>query len=602
MFSLFIDNKKFDSSAEKKVYLALKALGDEMGGIVVHHPKIRRGVIGYKIADFAFIHGNFGIILCEVKGIRRKDLFKITSIENGKIRFESGEEIEDPWEQVIGYRNLLTSNTNNKYYISAKVILPYITSVEFKKIFPDLYSLYKDDTIFKEDLEKNNLEKLFTGIPTYVSLNKEDIRYLCSSIGVKLDEDKINDISVYKLTTPKGIYYYDKKVLSILKEYGGGLKIIRGLAGTGKTVILIQFLLQKAPELRNKHKKAVILCFNKPLYEYISSIIKEFHMSDIIEVKRINKNAPPENQNLLFSKKKFKYILIDEFQDFPTNIGKYIVMNHANILIFVDETQKIYDEGFDKWSNVLGEKFKPGLLNNYLKIVYRNPAQIYKCSKELLSNDRGLRGYYKVQEVIKNSQSINEIGGLAFYDDLETLLSIIKNKLNDKKYPFNVGIFINESENKEQIYKKEILNLMSGINFDVKSYLRVKGLEYDIIVLKDFWEFLDYYRNNFSYIYRMAYTIITRSKFGVFIPYPSSSYIQNRDIENIYDIIRKHSNDLEPNELLADIKSHFDRIKKEAEKEDILNLNPIKNLLSLGYKTIDIFNNLTTFVNYLNYM
>jgi len=180
---------------------------------------------------------------------------------------------------------------------------------------------------------------------------------------------------------------------------------------------------------------------------------------------------------------------------------------------------------------------------------------------------------------------------------------MIKNKLNDKTHPFNIGTFINESENKEQIYKKEILNLVSGINFDVKSYLRVKGLEYDIIVLKDFWEFLDYYRNNFSYIYRMAYTVITRSKFGVFIPYPNvnSSYFKE-DIENIYKIILKHSYNVEPDKLLDDIKVHFNNAEKEENEGSVLNLNPIKNLLSIGYKTIDIFNNLTTFVNYLNYM
>lgn len=579
MFGL--GREDFDSLAENIVYKKLKLLERELGAIVILHPKIKRRIISYLTADIAVVHGNFGVILCEVNGIRNEDLEKIVSIDKGKIKFSSGKKIDDPWEQVRKYQNNFIKKIDGKYYISKKVILPYLSSAKFKEFSSEMYDLYKDDTLFKEEIDNANFEKLFLGIPTYVSLSKDDIKELCESFGHKLEEEKLKDVSVYKLTTPQGIFYYDKKVVSILKNYKGGLKIIRGLAGTGKTITLLHFILYKTSELKKENKKVGIFCFNIPLYEYLKDMVKELGLMDLVEIRRIGYSS-----NIYFPYEEFKYVLIDEFQDFPEDIGQNIIKNHKNIIIFADETQKIYDEGFTSWKKVLKEKYQPGLLNNYLRIVYRNPTDIYKCGLELLSNDKKLKGYKKVQEVIKNSDSINEIGGLTFYDDFDNLIEEIKkfakNLKKERGYILKIGLLVNTSGKNEKQKELEFAKYFSGLDFDVKSYLRVKGLEYDFIILKDFWTFLNYYKEKFpSYLYRMVYTIITRAKFGVFIPYPDTHQIKDKDLEKVYEILKKFSKKHDFNELLTKIDNKITTNIDDEIKKDKSNFSLVKTTLYL---------------------
>ena len=321
----------------------------------------------------------------------------------------------------------------------------------------------------------------------------------------------------------------------------------------------------------------------------------------MVEIRRIRKKVKEDEYSSLFyfPQDKFKYILIDEFQDFPNNIGYYIVNKHKNVIIFVDETQKIYDEGFTSWKEVLKEKFQPGLLNNYLRIVYRNPTDIYRCGLELLSQDRKLRGYTKVQEVIENSKPINEIGGLAFYtdNDIYRVINKIKYTTNEIKqntgFIPKIGLLINGSEKDESKYRLKFLPYFGSLNFDVKSYLRVKGLEYDLVILKDFWDFLFYYKSNFSFLYRMVYTIISRGKLGVIIPYPQ--YTNDIELKKIYDILLKHSKNQTFDDLLNEISMNINRKLEENYHKNMFNI-PV-DLGKLSYKGIEIVANIMTILH-----
>jgi len=75
--------------------------------------------------------------------------------------------------------------------------------------------------------------------------------------------DKVKEKKVIPIITKDEIVFFDQKQLSILNGYTGGFRIIRGVAGTGKTVILTNFVSNRLKD--HNDEKFLILCFNKKL-------------------------------------------------------------------------------------------------------------------------------------------------------------------------------------------------------------------------------------------------------------------------------------------------------------------------------------------------
>ncbi len=236
------------------------------------------------------------------------------------------------------------------------------------------------------------------------------------------------------------------------------------------------------------------------------------------------------------------------------------------------------------------------MLNNYLRIVYRNPTDIYRCGLELLSHDNKLKGYLRVQELISNSKPINEIGGLAFYDNIYSVINEIKKLEN---FVPKIGLLINGSKIDEHKSKSKFSEYFKDLDYDVKSYLRVKGLEYDLVILKDFWDFLFYYKNNFSFLYRMVYMIISRGKLGVFIPYPQ--FINDEELEKIYSILLSHSKNQNFVDLINELNSCLINNIEKNNKVNEFKISMDVDRLNFGYKMIEIITNVISFLSKMNF-
>lgn len=606
----------FDSNIEKEIYEMLRKIFKEKFGesepIILDHPKIPDGFGSYLNADLAIIHGIFGIILCEIKGINLKD---IKSIKDGKIEFRNRKIKKDPWRQVDKYKNMLIKALDEEYYVTAKVILPYIESSDFRNYDENFYNTIKNNTIFKDELNNGDISKLFlSGDIKLKTLNRKDIIKITGTLGFKIEDEIISNNHLYKLSTPDGIYYYDEKIISILRDYSGGIKIIKGMAGTGKTIILLSFIDLKKDELRKKSKHAAIICFNEPLYLYLEEMIQSLGVSDIVILRRFVTNNRKNHEALMkdLCENNIEYILIDEFQDIPIDLARSIIGNCNNVLVFVDETQKIYkEEGVKNWKDILGDKFKPNQFS-YLRIVYRNPSNIFDAGKSILLYDREIRNYLNVNEkIIGNSFPISEIGGMALYEQDKEFEKLIEDicVLNDSLInKLKIGILVNGGKDEEKKEKAKLNKILKhkNIDIDVKSYLRAKGLEYDIVILKDFWKFLRYYKHikGYPYIYRMAYVSISRAKFGLFIPIPEKPLNNDTDINNIYNELHKRSK-WNYNELINDLKLNLSKENIETyQQEETMsrfNLTNLSRVFKIG-RFVTMINFVSNLVNIISYI
>lgn len=74
---------------------------------------------------------------------------------------------------------------------------------------------------------------------------------------------------IIPIITKDEVMFFDHKQLSIMNGYTGGFRVIRGVAGTGKTMILANFVANRFE--RDENKKFLVLCFNKNLAQNIKS-------------------------------------------------------------------------------------------------------------------------------------------------------------------------------------------------------------------------------------------------------------------------------------------------------------------------------------------
>ena len=510
---------------------------------------------GSREVDLLLLHPVFGLYAIEVKNW---DSLDSISSEN------------NPFEQANEYQDLLLSTLKNKFgnipiNIEYRVIFPSISLDEANKYFEKnpYYANYKNHTFFKENLEDKNVFERFFNASNTVIPNKKTFLKIASLL-VPTDKLKKNQEKIIPVITKHEILYFDQKQLSILNGYTGGFRIIRGVAGTGKTVILTNFVNNRL--LEDSSEKFLILCFNKNLVQATKdSFADKFKKTNIailsimelltrieFDFKVINAdtNTPLTKKYELFEtdealkefRKKFKarlqqkpidYFLCDETQDMPAGFMRIIYEEIQDCIFFIDEAQRFYPYTMQTIANVFHHpKFEKlsmrGRVKN-LKNVYRTPSNIAHVAFDILAQDSSLNDYYKKSYYLKNSftQDINmvledgliEIGE---WDDFEKLKNLL----------------LTLPKNEESVvlaYTKKSLDAIESIisSIDAQSYIKamtlysVKGLEAQNVIIHNFGHYI---KNNFKYeneiVYRQIYVLLTRAQEKIYLSINNVSELQ----------------------------------------------------------------------------
>jgi superfamily I DNA and RNA helicase len=377
--------------------------------------------------DFILIHPLHGIVVLEVKDILFKNFKSIskTIFSTGTYSFPN---------PIIQARNYVFNVINDKK-LTEKV--PYHYAVVFANINTDMLN-NKIDNVSILDLIDHNL------IITKNDLSNERILIKIESIVKNTKKQKnitlktfntlrmIIDPSVkvphrYQLRANENLpeplpAVLDLKQERASKSIGEGHRLIKGIAGSGKTLIL----LYRAKLLAKMHPEwnVLFICWNRTLINYLRQMYDGINidvnrdkvqftyfsrwMSDIARVHHIPMPKITESYNydlefkevaqVLTSKistDKYQAIMIDEAQDFEEDYFR-LLLNHLDqktnsLLICYDYAQNLYKK-VSSWKSLgisVSGRRSINLSNSKdaLETNYRNTLEITRFAKFIYNDN-----------------------------------------------------------------------------------------------------------------------------------------------------------------------------------------------------------------------
>lgn len=330
------ENKQ-GQEAEKKIYQLFKKIQRRMTVVwsvsyIMIDRQHRRGEV-----DFIIIHPKYGIHILEVKGYKPSDL-------KGRPQF-----LKDAQDQLVkNQTNILQCLKHehpnlgtNLYHVGTALILPNLSSNDkcFKQGIPLMFKAHftceTDDRqstkfiAFKEDCDnvtafevwlEKTLKTWDIGFPEDVAEDcyKAARGVLVSYIQrpVSLVEDLSVGEHLEELTKEQAKY--------LLSNRDNPTVIISGVAGTGKTILVVIEVLDFLVENQHYNPKVLYIVHNDAFCEYVKKLFNLYYIKD-------KSNPPIDGKQLM------KQINVITFKKALENIQK----NDLYDMIVVDEAQEI---------------------------------------------------------------------------------------------------------------------------------------------------------------------------------------------------------------------------------------------------------------------
>jgi hypothetical protein len=420
------------SRGEERTFNVLKKLPDDY--LVYYEPQIEN-----RHPDFIVIAPDLGVIVIEVKGWYIDDIvqgndFEIVINDNGREKREI-----HPLEQARNYQWRLVraceKNPNFTHLLHKDgphknrfifpfvhfVILSNITQKQLKSQAGNDFSLiFRPENTMTRDvllaLEQASGDVISKALVSYFDpfwniepLSSDQIDVLRAVIHPEII---ISYLSLKPIAAPKSeselIQVLDRKQENNARKIGEGHRILCGVAGSGKTLLLIaraRWLHERDPEAN-----ILLLCYNVSLATYLKNTLKDFprikvtHFDGWAKYNGISrfsedpKTGKVENDesigNRLFERlnsrvgdfRRYDAVLIDEAQDFHSNWFSCILLamkdpNDGDLLIVCDGNQGIRPIENLSWKS-LGIRAQGRTIHRALDLDknYRNTHEILKLA------------------------------------------------------------------------------------------------------------------------------------------------------------------------------------------------------------------------------
>lgn len=469
--------------------------------------------IGDLHPDFILISPKFGVIIAEIKDYSPKYLKAIP--KSGKwewLKHDKTVYIKNPFDQIYQYWRAINDRIAYCHF-PENLDVPIIRIVAFSQISQNDYIAEKIRSIapakihicFKEALlRNNNFREICSDIlPINFQISNKQFELLRANIipTCRLPTQKQADLLEY-FSTEDQVKLLDQEQERFARELGEGHRLIFGVAGSGKTVLLIA----RARILAKRHPKwkILILCYNRMLRNLLFRLFNPQDYDADISVSTFHSWA---RRYILSANNNFSSIyteaeqkaekedkMTEFFQDFVPKIfldmlealGDNKVIYDA---ILVDEAQDFEKDWFLPIMQVLNPE------TNSLLITCDGLQGIYARKKFYWVNV-GIQAKGRVRRFEKSYRTPIEIGYLA----QETLPKALK-ELMDKSDEFlstkeflgphgTVEIVVSETRNEE--YKK----LVEKISHLIKNPQEILILfKYNIANLNYDHPFCEYLRD-----------------------------------------------------------------------------------------------------------
>lgn len=462
--------------------------------------------IRQRFADFIILHPKLGLLILEVKDWQ---ISQIKEINPNRVVIEtsSGEKsCDNPVNQARSYAlqivDLLQSDPllvepSNGYKgklafpFSYAVVWSRIKSADFQLHLPELFegnkALFWDNLSASINAEKfqQQLEMLF---PQYFKfqLSTEqidriryhlfpEIRLPRKQFPVKMFESKDDQpyIPILNSDLETILTVMDLEQERLAKNLGDGHRLLRGVAGSGKTWTLIcraRILAQLHPTWN-----ILVMCYNVSLTTMLKQMIDMVALPKssasikvinyhpfVAQIARFAALEPIDSEewaevvskklNKLIDERKyqptlFDAILIDEAHDFHPEWLKLIVncLNPKTNSLFIvhDSAQNIYRKGFSFKSVGIQIKGRTKIL----KVNYRNTREIaqlassflncgVKFTDDVLKDDEGqLLEIIRPQATLRSGSQPQLIECQSFREECAEIAARVKLWLEKGKYP-----------------------------------------------------------------------------------------------------------------------------------------------------------------------
>lgn len=565
--------------------------------------------------DFIILHPARGLLFLEVKDWRLENIKKISKARvelmtnHGKI--STPNPIEQARQCAYQVVNMLQADpqlvaTDGEF--KGKLKFPYGYGVVFthinqkqlnkaltlegKSLLPDHMVLCKDE--IPENIDPEEFQKQLWDMFNY-SFNQmlslpdiERIRWhlfpelrIANAQGeLLLDTDDGENVEI--LAIPDIIKVMDLQQEQLARNLGNGHRVIHGVAGSGKTMILGFRALQLAQVMS---KPVLVLCFNISLAARLRRYIAEKSIEHKVQVYHFHDwcgqqiktyhCSVPENDKPYFERQvmsviggveklqipraQYSSVLIDEGHDFEPEwlqlVTQMVDPDTDNLLLLYDDAQSIYKKNNSLDFSLSSVGIKARGRTTILKLNYRNSQEIlefaYKFAKEFISAEESDDDHIPVIAPESAGGSGPEPVFRLFEDqgqELDYVIRCVKKWLNTGHLPNEIAILVpsNKLAEKlaEDLSREGIPNLcLVGKNnkaaYDpgcplvtVLTIHSSKGLEFDTVVLTGV-DKIKFVANELVDQVRLMYVGMTRAKSELLITSSGDSVFTQRLVEMV---------------------------------------------------------------------
>jgi hypothetical protein len=218
----------------------------------------------------------------------------------------------------------------------------------------------------------------------------------------------------------------------LARSLGEGHRVIHGVAGSGKTLILA-YRAEQLARAASSSKPILILCYNEPLSVKLESVMASRGLGDRVLVRNFHRwcrqqlvafgQTVPQGQGMFDAMienvirgvergqipgRQYQAILIDEGHDFQPAWLKLVTQmvdpDTNSLLLLYDDAQSIYERGRSKQFSFKSVGIQAQGRTTILKINYRNSRQILDTASQiaaefLRAEDTGEDGVPRVHPI-----------------------------------------------------------------------------------------------------------------------------------------------------------------------------------------------------------
>jgi hypothetical protein len=379
--------------------------------------------------DFCVLHPRRGILVLEVKDWRLSTILQADK-QNWEIMGDKGPKtVINPLEQARQYAHQVVKALERDAQLvqpegkhAGKLAFPWSYGVVFTNITRKQFEaaelhhaiepqrvICQDEmleSVGAEDLQSRLWDMFPYGMRGALSLPQIDrVRWIMFP-EVRVQQGALFDDHDEAATLPDIMRVMDLQQEQLARSLGDGHRVIHGVAGSGKTMILGYRAEYLAKASTASSKPILILCFNEPLGVKLHSVMQAKGLGGRVHVRHFHKwcreqlvaygQSIPAQSPRMFDEMvdnvirgvdrkqipsgQYQAVMIDEGHDFAPEWLKLVTQMVApttnSLLVLYDDAQSIYERARSKQFSFKSVGIQAQGRTTILKINYRNTRQI----------------------------------------------------------------------------------------------------------------------------------------------------------------------------------------------------------------------------------